>query len=250
MSPKLSALIAMSILFFIGFSMVPVVVASSPFSPDGLSMQTSNEWAGYEVLSGSAPGNMQIKSTWIVPTVTSCDAVSDMTYGIFIGGEGAGTLLNCPAVGSAPEYLVYCAFNGVVSCPTSIPPSDKMSPNDKIQAVITINGTTKAALITIKDVTKAWDFTTSGTNTGKIFSEAFWELGGGPNNLGMTFTLVKTSDDSLTMAGHSGKLGSFISSFTVYEWTYVNSTNNHTLAYPTGITSSSGSFKIEFVQIS
>jgi hypothetical protein len=249
MSAKLPVIIAVTIILFVGSSMVPVVVASSA-SPSGISMQTSNEFAGYEVESGSAPGNLQINGTWVIPTITSCDSVSDLTYAIGVGGEAAGTLFNCPAIGTVPEYLVFCAFNFIDSCPTALPPSDTMSPNDKIQAVVTINGTTKAASIVIHDVTKGWTYTTSGKNKGKLYADASWELGGGPNNLGMTFSTIKTSGDSLTMAGHTGKLGSFISNYIIYDWTYVDSTNNHTLAQPTNITSSSHSFKINFVQLS
>jgi len=244
---RVLAVVYVFLILFLGSSVQGVAAVS----PSALT-KLNSEFAGYFLEYSKSPGNMEIQGTWVIPTASSCSAFADIDYTIGVGGEGAGTDILCPSSGATPEYSPYCAISNLVTC-TSLPSGDTMSPGDKVEATVSITYSTKAASITIKDVSRGWTYTMSGKDTTSLTPVyARWDLAGGPDTTGMVFTTVKTTGDSATFGGHTGKIGSFlsVSGVTVYEYTYVDALNGHILAQPASITSKSNSFNIKFVAVS
>ena len=231
-----------------------VSVAAFTISPNIVSKTTTNYAAGYFLESTSAPGNIVAKGSWTVPTGSSCNsAENDIIYGMGIGaGLAVASDLYCPSVGGATEYFLFCSYNSIDVCPTTVPPTDTMSAGDKIRASLSLTYSTLAVTIMIKDMTKGWTYTGTGTDTVGVSEFAYWFLEGPDNSLPMVFTTVKTTGDSATLGGHTGSLGSFMSvkGDTLYQYTYIDTVNNHTLASTTSIISKSTSFNVDFVQVS
>jgi hypothetical protein len=258
------------VLLLASFLFLPVSAASndgvSPVTrhPGSLSTQSSNglitqrgSSAGYEIFT-STPGTfLKIQATWNVPTVTctSSSTFPTIYLDVAIGhiyAEDSGSTLLAGCNGLMPHYFLYYTGNDHSLVP--LPPEDTVSAGDKVYTSATLAILGGETSIFIKDITKGWTFGVSGAepiDTTKSGS-ALWLLSGGSSasNPLLQFSRVQTSGDKVTIGGHTGSLGSFVSrsGFTFEKWIIVDGGNGHALAKPSPLTASSTGFALNWIQ--
>jgi len=184
-------------------------------APNSITKTTSTSAAGYAI--GATTGSISsVQSSWTNPKVTCTSGESSIViYLVTIGGDGAGIVFGCISGTAAgtPGYTL----NGVQN---SLPSADTISTGDKMQAIVTASSS-HMIKITIKDTTKSWTFTKSGTDSSNGENAALWALLGSapvPN-----FGSLKTSSNLVTIGGTKGALSTFSSSHTIVQSNLVNS---------------------------
>ena len=251
-----------SALFFLAllFVLLPssVLLSSAATGPSTVVRQTDAN-TGYEIYS-STPGTiLKTQATWNVPAVncTGASPSAFMQFYVVVGhifAEDSGTQLVATCSGATPQYSLTWIGGGFGG--NQLPPGYTFSPGDKMQTMASVTIATGATKVTIRDLTLGWLFTNSSTETVDKTKAgwAWWfvaEPGGGTTSRPLLqFSQIHVGNIQATVAGHSGTLGSFVplSKFTIDKWIFVDSSTMHVLAKESGITSTSKSFSITWVQ--
>ena len=239
-------------------SVVLISTVSAAAGPSAIVRQTDAN-TGYEIYSPVAGTVVKTQATWNVPTVNCAGAAPSafMQFYVVVGhiaAEDSGTQLVVTCNGTTPQYSLTWIGGGFAGNP--LPAGYNFSPGDKMQTSASVTIATGATKVTIRDLTLGWLFTNSSTETIDKTrpSWAWWFVaapgGGTPSRPLLQFSQISVGSVHATVAGHSGTLGSFgpLSKFTIYKYIFRDSTTMHVLAKESGITSTSKSFSITWVQ--
>jgi hypothetical protein len=253
------ALTVAALLMLIFLSSPSLVVSSFASAPVPLAITTEkSSMAGYEIFSSNPGSFVKVQGTWAIPSVTCPSAVPGafMQFYVVVGhisAEDAGSQLVASCSGLTPQYLLQYINGASVN---SLPAGDTISAGDKMQTIASVAVLGGETAVSINDLTKGWTFGVSGSEAIDTTSavRVLWflaEPGGGTVSRSLlSFSALKTSGDSAIVNSHTGTLGSFVplAKFTVFKWVFIDPSNNHVLARPTSITSTSTGFSLKFVQ--
>jgi hypothetical protein len=237
-----SCLMFLLFLFVPGFLLASFAQAAIPAS---ITKVNSTFFAGY-IISSPVGATKLIEGNWVVPQlVCTTGENANSAYFVNIDGDAAGAFFDCNS--GAPQYSPLFTFESIYGL---IPSTDTVSAGDKMQAIITISST-HVAKITLKDITKSWVFTFTGTDTSNTQNFAFWALESGPAETGTPnpdFGTFKTSSNIATIGTHHGSLSTFasIAADPIQRDTLVD-TSSHVLASISSLSGSGSSFSIKWV---
>jgi len=232
------------------FYVAPVSSASA--GPNVIVKISNSSAAGYVITRETACScNLSVSGSWVIPTV-DCISASNLDYQVFVENshiyEGSNMQFSCSGYRATPVYSMgFCRSS--TECPTSFPKKDTISPGDKMSTVASLSSTGKVS-ITIKDSTKGWTATLTGTDTttSSCCDSVVWYFYGPANTVVVHFLPMNTSGDSATFGKQSGSLGYYVPlpKYDVYEYNYTNfkTTPPSTIMYPTPVSSSGTSFNV------
>jgi len=237
---------------------VPGVYAVSTTT---LSKNTTQFEAGYFVEAKNPGSVLSFQSTWNVPVVTCTESGEYFLLRIGVIHEfspDAGSTLQVTCSGTTSSYSFLYDLGSTAG---GLPLGDTTSPGDQMKTIGAVVVSTGALSVTIKDMTKGWTFgPQKGTETPETTQPggAMWILCGTPAPAGCAgsvsiplsqFTTMKFGSVKLTMGGHTGTIGSFlsISGISTTEEIWVNPSTNHMVATPTSISSASTGFSIKWL---
>ena len=235
---------AFLLLFVPGFFLSSYAQTALPASL----MNTNSLYAAGYAVSSPTGSTKLVQGNWVVPTVTC--AIGENAHGEYlvgVGGDAGGAYLDCN--NGAPQYGPVFEFKSAYG---AIPPKDRVSPGDKMKTIVTISTSTHVVKITLKDLTKSWVFTFTGTDSSNLQSFAFWVLLAGPAETGTpnpNFGTLKTSSNIATIGSHHGSLSTFssIAADIIQKDTLVD-TSSFILASVSSLSGSGSSFSINWIQ--
>jgi hypothetical protein len=268
----MTVLIAFVLLLFVVPSVSAVSAEGAP-SSSTITKYTGSYTAGYfietkcNLNNPGCPGTLlSFQATWNVPTVTCVESgeIFSLIMGVAYayGVTSAGSTLDVYCTGiTASYYFVYNlgGSGGGLG-------ADTISPGDKMKTIGSVVPSTGAVSVEIKDITKGWTFgpvtgtisVFTGNGGGAVFLICGTPAYGGCASSVTTplpkFTTIKFTNVKLTILGHSGSPGSFlsISKIGTYEEIWKNLKANggtgHVVAEPTSITSTSTGFSIKWLK--
>jgi hypothetical protein len=238
---------------------LPLVSASTALSSANAVNTQKGDSASYEIYSSIPGSTLKAQANWNVPSVT-CNSSTPGAYMQFyvvvghISAEDSGTWLQVSCSGLTPQYSLTYFGSGISG--NALPPGYTVSAGDHMQTFASVVVSTGLTSTTINDLTKGWKYSSAGFESidTKKSGFALWfvaEPGGGTSSRPLLqFSTIKVGNVKATVGGHSGVLGSFVplQKLMVYKFIFVDTSNNHALAKPTPITSTSSSFKINWIQ--
>ena len=258
LNPRSVPIIAVSfLLILLASSLVPITHASI----GGLASSKQNAFyfSGYVIQ--AKPGTVKIVSgSWFLPSVTcSAGEYSSSYFDVGIDGYGTnfavlpenGLVSYGQCINGNPSYGLQWSIAGSQG---SIP--NPFTPGDKLTALVKYrNG---VFYLTMKDLTRGWTFSTSGTDTSATRAQAIWGIARYPSpNLsnfglaqsGKAYTAV-LSTDSATIGSHTGSIGSFgsISGSVVYRVTMIGLSSTDATA--STLTGGGTSFAVTWLALS
>jgi hypothetical protein len=235
-----------------------------PFSPPCPHKSTGYE-AGYFIETKSvATTTLSFDATWNIPTVTCIESGQIFYFSLGVsyeyGATSAGSTLEVTCSGTTSTY----SFGYDVGSSGGGLGPDTISPGDKIETIGSVVPSTGTYTVEIKDLTKGWDFgpltttrTMVSTQGGAVFLLCGTPAKGGCAGSVTTplqkFTTIKITNVKLTIAGHTGSIGSFlsISGIQTTKEVWVNLKSNggtgDTVAKPTSLSSTSTGFSIKWI---
>jgi hypothetical protein len=212
--------------------------------------------AGYEVYSTKPGSTLFVEALMTVPSATCVNDLQAVTIYVGIGhyyldDVGSFLIVQCTASigGIYPSYAMYF-FDGSTFGYVKV----SVKAGDVINTTATESLKTGATTVSIQDPKESWAAEYNG-NVGASTSggEVYWYLEGNgspsSSNPLLQFSTFKLGSLSVGLSGHTGSLGSFksIKGVTIYEYIFIDPSNNHVLAKPTSISSTSKSFKVNWI---
>jgi hypothetical protein len=215
---------------------------------------TSTNWAGYAVTGSNVT---DVKGSWIEPKIQgTCPTAKNEYASFWVGIDGyssatveqTGTDSDCQG-GSPTYYAWYEAYPN----PSHLISTLTISAGDKISAEVKYSFSTHKFTLTLKDVTKAKSFSTAVSVSGAKRNSAEWIAEApssssgilplanfGTVSFGTDYTAV-ASTNYATIAGHTGKIGSFLN---IHEITMINNAGTKTKAKPSSLSADGTSFQV------
>jgi hypothetical protein len=262
--------------FLLFLFVMPTIFAmsmSTAVSSSTISKHTTQFEAGYFIETKcrlNTPGCpstlVRVLATWNVPTVTCTESgeIFEFSMGVAYeyGVTSAGSELYVTCTGTTASY----SFGYSLAGSGGGLGADTISPGDKMVTNGSLVPSTGAVSVEIKDITKGWTYgPVKGTDTvstaytgGAVFlicgTPAPSGCAGSTTTPLPKFTTIKFTSVKLTMGGHSGTPGSFlsISGISTTEEIWVNLAKyggtGHVVAEPTSISSTSTGFSIKWIQ--
>jgi hypothetical protein len=238
-------------IFLLGASSL-VVVSNASNATTSCCIFYPGDQAGY-ILETASAVNVKMSSSYAIPTMTCTSNSEYITFIVGIGHVNAvdvGVELQVTCNNGIPSYAPYLVLPG-----QSIPLSGIPAPGKVIAQTLSEDVTTGTVSYTITfDGRLGTGNANVGTSSSSTSAQWLLYASGCPPCLGPVpkFTAIKTTGDKITLGTHTGSLGSFlkISSDTITGYELWNTPDDHVLAKPTTITSTSSSFSIKWVAAS
>jgi hypothetical protein len=245
-------------LFILSFSISSAsAYASGTRVGPGIIFSKDDVTSGYQFVS-SNPGSRMIfvETTWNVPSV-ACTTNSQILY-FFVTishvtdfDSGSELTVGCVAGigGSSPSYTMayWLGYNT-----NSI--NERVNAGDVVKTITSEDLTSGAVSVTIEDMTESWATVQNGnvgtsTSTGIVNLYMYGNLATSSNPLA-DFSMVKFGSIKITLKGHTGSAGSFLSTkgVVVKEYILINPSDKHVLVKPSTITASSTSVNLKWIQ--
>ena len=250
------------IFFLILATSVSFVLSQSASAASAAGVTTTTSvWGGYLVNAPAASsGTLAVNTEWNVPKVTCTGSSELVDFWIFVEHEynpDSGMMLAVTCSGTTATYVIAAYLTGS----TLGGVGHSVSPGDKMQTIASVSVATGAGSLEIKDKTKGWTYSTTGSETPNTALSGYIELGvcGTPNTVVCAsngtapmpkFTTAEFTNVEITLYAHHGSIGSFlrVSSDSVSRLLEVDSANGHVVAEPNTISKSSTGFSLMWKQ--